>query len=209
MRLLLSSLLICLIPVAGCTIGGSSPTSPGPAASTAADPTGAPSASVTSAQPSPSASELPVLASRKTTLAQLPAVVSLNELSVRDGVTTLTWTVANAQPAGSKGIGIQMSANTFGDGIIARVPGTDDPVENDQYYVDGVFLLDAVNKLRYLPARDSQGVCVCSYAPSSLFIAPGGSMPFSATFKGLPEGVTTVDVSIPRVGTFTRVPVQR
>lgn len=215
MRILLSTLVACLLPLAGCTIGNTPTTSTaptGPSTETAsADATPASAAATPSSggQPSPVASDLPVLAARKTSLDGTPATISLNELSVHDGVTTLTWTVTNDRPAGTSGVGIQMQAGTFGDGQTARVPGTDNEVPEDRYYVDGVYLVDGVNKLRYLPARDSQGVCVCSYAPSSTFIRAGQSLLFSAVFKGVPDGVATVDVTIPRAGTFTKVPVQR
>lgn len=210
MRILLSTLVVCLLPLAGCTIGNTPTTSTaptGPSTETASPASAA--ATPSAGEPSPVASDLPVLAARKTSLDGTPATISLNELSVHDGVTTLTWTVTNDRPAGTSGVGIQMQAGTFGDGQTARVPGTDNEVPEDRYYVDGVYLVDGVNKLRYLPARDSQGACVCSYAPSSTFIRAGQSLLFSAVFKGVPDGVDTVDVTIPRAGTFTKVPVQR
>ncbi|GAA0339991.1 hypothetical protein [Micropruina glycogenica] len=57
--------------------------------------------------------------------------------------------------------------------------------------------------------RDSEGRCVCTYAPSSVFVRPGASQSFDAVFKALPDGVTTIDVVIPRAGTFREVQVQR
>ncbi len=196
--------VIATVLLAGCTVPGTQPTeSPSAAGQT---PATAPASATPSARSAP---DLPVLASRKLRVYDIPATINLNEVAVRGGVTTVSWSLHNDKAVGATGSGIQMNAQFFGDGQIARVPGTEDDVPEDSYYVDGVSLIDTANKVRYLPARDSNGVCVCSYAPSSQFIRAGGSLTFSAVFKAVPEGVNTVDVSIPRVGIIGGVPVQR
>lgn len=198
--------LLFAVVIGGCTLPGSTPPSSAPPSP---DATTAPATTAPTPSGSASTADLPVLASKKASFSGTPVVVSVNELVVRNGVTTVTWTVTNAQPAGTSGLGIQTTADFFGDGQIARKPGTDQPVPDDQYYVDGVYLLDTANKLRYLPARDSEGVCVCTYSPSSVFIRPGASQSFNNVFKGVPDGVGGVDVTIPRVATFRDIPVQR
>ncbi|MFT4294282.1 MAG: hypothetical protein QM582_02590 [Micropruina sp.] len=212
MRILLSTLIVCVLPLAGCTIGGQPSVSP-PAdtSSTTSAPASATPASTVSAQPSPTAGELPVIEVRKGTANSEPAAITLNEVAVRDGVTNVTFTLTNAY----QGTGtpqrhrIQLRPGMFGDGQAATDPTTGRSMTDDLYAVDGVYLIDGVNKLRYLPARDSSGVCVCSRADSSVFLMPGQSYTFSVTFKAIPEGVETVGVSIPIAGTFSKVPVRR
>lgn len=197
-------ILLLLVLLSACTIGDPKPTASPPAMS--AGPASATPAGTAAATPSP----LPVVASRTTSLFQQRATVSLNEVRVRDGVTTVTWTVTNDE---TEGVGMPLTNvlghSWFSDGQRARMPGTDDNVPDDLSYADGVFLVDAVNKLRYLPARDAQGVCVCSRTSSTNYVAPGGAAALSAVFQAIPDGVVTVAVSIPNVGAFSDVAVQR
>ena len=86
----------------------------------------------------------------------------LNQVIVRDGVTSITWTLRN----------------------------DDDPTTGQR-------------------PRDSEGRCVCTYAPSSVFVRPGASQSFDAVFKVLPDGASTVVVVIPGAGTIRGVQVQR
>jgi len=204
--------LLAALMLTGCTIPGliqpsASPSAPASNAPASGSATSA--ATPPSATPSASVPDLPVIAARKATINGDASTISLNEVAVRNGVTSITWTLTNNMPTGKGDTGIQMTSNVFSDGQNARVPGTDEQIPEDSYYVDGVFLIDTVNKLRYLPARDANGVCVCTYAPSSIFIRPGTSESFNAVFKALPDGVSTIDVSIPHAGTFGDVPVQR
>ena len=150
-----------------------------------------------------------MLASKSVNFSEIPATIMLNQVIVLDGVTSITWTLRNDDdPTTGRRLGIQMTGQ-FSDGQYATLPGSNRKVPDDGFYVDGAYLLDTVNKLRYLPARDSEGRCVCTYAPSSVFVRPGMSQSFDAVFKALPDGVTTVDVVIPRAGTFRVVQVQR
>ena len=201
--------LTILLALSGCTLPGfgagqsSAPPSTGASsASPGQQPTASPSST-------PTATPLPVLASRDINSDGTPATITLNEVVVRNGATSITWTLTNNRAAEVGSLGIQMTAGFFGDGKIATVPGTNQQVSDDQYYVDGAYLLDTQNRLRYLPARDSEGHCVCTYAPSSVFVRPAASVQFDSVFKALPDGVTTIDVVIPHAGTFRSVPVQR
>lgn len=200
MRLIVG--FIVLLTCAACTIGGTQPQSP----STDAPPKA--SVASTAAAPSPAPTELPVIASRTTSYTSASATVAVNQLVISGGVSTLTWTVTNTSEGDlivRNGVGYGI----FSDGLKATLPGTSTAVPGDMGAADGVYLIDALNKQRYLPARDSQGVCVCTVLDTYVRIEAGNEMVFSAAFKAVPEGVTTVGVSIPGAGTFTDVPVQR
>lgn len=202
-------LALVMMALAGCTIGGENPPNP-PAGTTTSPP--APSGSVGAAQASPAATHLPVIESRKASIRGNDATIALNEVVVADGLTTVTWTVTNDE-AGSRMLQLTLvvpsGQSVFSDGRTGAVPGSGTEVEGDLSAVDGVFLIDAVNRLRYLPARDAQGTCACSRTERYETIAGGQSRSFSAVFRAIPAGVDTVGVSIPLAGTFSRVAVQR
>ena len=90
----------------------------------------------------------------------------------------------------------------------ASVPGSDKSVEGDLRASDGVFIVDAVNKRRYLAARDDQGVCLCTSVDRFESLGGNRSKVFSAIYRAIPDGVDTVAVTVPGAGTFTGVPVQ-
>ena len=198
--------IVALLTVAGCTVPGTGSSSAPPSAQASASAT---TAATTQPTGAPSGEALPAIASKSVNFSSIPATITLNQVVVRNGVTSITWTLRNDHDANAgQRLSIQMTGQ-FSDGQYATVPGSDRKVPDDGFYVDGAYLLDTVNKLRYLPARDSEGRCVCTYAPSSVFVRPGASQSFDAVFKALPDGVTTVDVVIPRTGTFRGVQVQR
>lgn len=199
-----------LLALTGCTIGNTSPPSSAPvsAPSGSAPAGGAPATSATaSGSPMPEA----VLASRKTSFGGQSASIDLNEVAVSAGVTNLTWTITNTATRGDLllSAGPTRVTSIFGDGQQATVPGSDEAVAGDAGSADGVFLIDSVNKRRYLPARDDRGVCVCSRFERFEVLAPGLSRVVSATFRAVPQGVDVIAVSIPGAGTFSGVPVTR
>lgn len=200
--------LAAMLACAGCTLPGGSQTSAPPPQSEAG--TAQPSAGGTT-QPTAMPSADAVLASRSTSYDGKKAKVDLNHVVVAGDVTTVTWTLRN--PSAKDAIllvgGLYKDTNIFSDGLKATVPGSDADVEGDLRAADGVYLVDTVNKRRYLAARDSAGVCLCSSTPRWESLQPGSSMPFSATYRAIPEGIDTVNVSIPGLGTFVKVPVQR
>lgn len=200
---------LAMLGLAGCTLPGSGgQTSAPPQASEPA--TTQPSATGSTAPSTPPTAET-VLASRSTSYEDTKARVDLNQVVVTGDVTTVTWTLTNLSGKNPLLLvgGLYKDTNIFSDRLRATVPGSDKEVENDLKAADGVFLIDTVNKRRYLPARDSAGVCLCSSTPRFESLQPEASMPFSATYRAIPEGVDTVNVSIPGAGTFTKVPVQR
>ena len=202
---LLAAVVVAVFTLAGCTIGTGTPTS---TSETAAPPTAAPTSSASStgaapAAPSAPSSEAAVLASRTTSYGSTRARVDLNELRVSGGVTN---TSDEDLPLA---VGIGRNENIFGDGQAASVPGSDKSVEGDLRASDGVFIVDAVNKRRYLAARDDQGVCLCTSVDRFESLGGNRSKVFSAIYRAIPDGVDTVAVTVPGAGTFTGVPVQR
>ena len=209
---LLAAVVVAVFTLAGCTIGNGTPT---PTSETAAPPTAAPvtgasSTGASPAAPSAPSSEAAVLASRTTSYGSTRARVDLNELRVSGGVTTVNWTVTNTSDEDLPlAVGIGRNENIFGDGQAASVPGSDKSVEGDLRASDGVFIVDAVNKRRYLAARDDQGVCLCTSVDRFESLGGNRSKVFSAIYRAIPDGVDTVAVTVPGAGTFTGVPVQR
>lgn len=199
------------LTLSACTIPGMGGTQTStPSATPPATTPAATTATETAAPTAPPSADA-VLASRATAYGGRKAKVDLNQVIVTGDVTTVTWTLTN--PSGENSIelvgGLYKDTHVFSDGREATIPGSDEKVEGDLRTADGVFLVDTVNKKRYLAARDSSGVCLCSVTPRWETLKPGASMPFSATYRAVPEGVETVNVSIPGVGTFVKVPVQR
>ncbi|MFT3861376.1 hypothetical protein [Micropruina sp.] len=187
--------------------GGQSSTSPSPGGAQATQQTTADSTAQPTQLPTPDA----VIASRTTSYEGTKAKVDLNQVIVTGDVTTVTWTLTNVSSKNSILLigGTFKDTSIFSDGLTATVPGSDAEVPGDLRTADGVFLIDTVNKRRYLPARDAQGVCLCSSNPRWQLLERGSSMPFSATFRAIPEGIDLVNVSIPGAGTFVKVPVER
>ncbi len=72
---------------------------------------------------------------------------------------------------------------------------------------DGVALIDAQNRRKYLVARDADGRCVCSNELSGVIAEPEAPVSLTATLGAPPGGVTHVDVVVPNVQTFTGVPL--
>jgi hypothetical protein len=114
-------------------------------------------------------------------------VLSLRLRPTRSGADT------NAQIAGS-----------LSDGVFEEDPDGKTLESND---LDGITLVDTANRKRHLVARDSRNGCVCSSALSSVFVRDAAPINLSATFGAPPADVRTMDVSIPKFGTFTDVPV--
>lgn len=114
--------------------------------------------------------------------------VDVNAVVVKDGVTTLTMTFTNA---GSKDI----------SGWYYSFGG-------DKMLSDDVKLTDPQNNLVYTPGKGPDKSCMCSKLESTS-MSPGESRTVFTTFKGLPDGVNAVTVSVPNVAPFEGIPVTR
>lgn len=196
------ALLLAVLLLSGCTIGGAPTTAP--AATTDAPTQSAASSAPSSATPSTATpTTQAVLASRAGQAGQRKVTISVHRLLVRGETTTLEFSVTNDDSEGA------LLSSAFSDGVDATVPGSDAKVPDDSLTVDGVYLIDNVNKLRYLPARDSRGVCVCTTLERFQQLQPGNTFPLSAVFTAVPADVTTVDVYVPKAGIFTGIAVER
>lgn len=114
--------------------------------------------------------------------------VDVNSVVVKDGVTTLTVTFANT------------GATTIYGWYLA-FGGPD-------MLADKVKLTDVQNNLVYSPGKGADGSCMCSEVDSAA-MASGESRTVFTTFKGLPDGVNAVTVSVSNVAPFEGVPVTR
>jgi hypothetical protein len=74
--------------------------------------------------------------------------------------------------------------------------------------VDGIHLLDAANKKKYLVVRDSEDHCVCSRGLTSAVDA-GGSMNFWSKFPAPPDTVEKISVVVPHFEPMDDVPISR
>jgi hypothetical protein len=97
---------------------------------------------------------------------------------------------------------IQVSS-TFSDGQFQELEDSDANEEGDVF--DGVALIDPQGRKKYLVARESTGRCVCSNDLSAAFVQEDAPINLQATLAAPPEDVTTVDVVVPNVKTFTNV----
>ena len=114
--------------------------------------------------------------------------VDVNSVAVKNGVTTLTFTVTNT---GSKGT-MMWYASFGGENMLS----------ND------VKLSDPQNSLVYSPGKGADGSCMCSELDAAS-LEPGESRTVFTTFKGLPDGVGAVTVTIPNAAPFEGIPVTR
>ena len=130
--------------------------------------------------------------------------VTLNEVRARGQLMTVTWTVKNVSPSGAWQVG-----GFFADGVTQKADNGQVPPSEATGVADGVYVVDATNSKRYLPARDPEGNCVCSAGGNSYFVAAGGTTALQATFKAPPDVVTAVDVTIPHVSVFSNVAISR
>jgi len=96
-------------------------------------------------------------------------------------------------------------ASTFNDGQYQDLEDSDANEEGSVF--DGVALIDPEGRKKYLVARDSTGRCVCSVDLGSAFVAEDTPASLEATLTAPPEDVTTVNVFVPGVKTFTDVPI--
>lgn len=114
--------------------------------------------------------------------------VDVNSVVVKDGVTTLTVTFTN-------------TGSTTIYGWYLAFGGSD-------MLTDKVKLTDVQNNLVYSPGKGADGSCMCSEVDSAA-MASGESRTVFTTFKGLPDGVNAVTVSVSNVAPFEGIPVTR
>jgi len=74
--------------------------------------------------------------------------------------------------------------------------------------VSGVRLIDQGERKAYLPVIDSEGVCLCTNNLVTVKVPPGDSLELEATFGGIPDTVTTLDLDVPGFSTIAGLEVQ-
>lgn len=81
----------------------------------------------------------------------------------------------------------------------------------DLTVTDGAFsgsvLTDLAGKKRYFVAADSAGACVCTVDLSGTFPDGGETVELTATYAAPPASTTTLDVTVPSMGTFRDLPI--
>jgi hypothetical protein len=179
-----------LLLVAGCggdddaAGGGSTPTP------TATETATAPPEETAAATATPSEA----VAVKEVTIDGKPVRLELVSLRRTGELTELELRLTNAQDPD------EASGETFQASGLFDGPETD-----DEDTLDGIYLVDPVNRKKYPVAKDSEGMCVCS--DSSGLLAAGDETALTATFGAPPEDVTQVDVSVPEFGTFRDVAI--
>lgn len=204
MRHLIITLSIGLaLAAAGCSAappsaapgGSTAPVAPAPPPTTSVPVPASPTAS-------PPEAELPVLAARNASIGGNAVRIAVRELRVTGELTVLAWSVTNVSDK-------SLLVDGFDDHVYATDPTTKQRVPTEiSGPVDGVYLLDAVNKKRYLNARDPQGGCVCSFT-LGVDLKAGETVLLHNVYQAVPAGVSSVAVVIPGAGSFLNLPVGR
>lgn len=176
------------------TSGSSTPTSSATATESA---TGEPSSAGTDA----AATDLgEPAATREASMKGFDLRLEVFAVQQSDGVATvdlrLTSTGAE-QDASTNGFQV---GQTFSDGDTSSSDSSSDTT-------DGVKLLDGANKQLHLVASDGSGQCLCTRSLNSTYVKLDASVTLSQTYAGLPEGVESVSLVVPKFGTISRVPV--
>ena len=183
-QLLVAISLAAALTVTGCS-SKETPSAPAPAPSSAApaQPPAAPAAAPPSSTPAVATAD-----------GETPGIkAEIQELKRNSGGTvTLKLTLINGS---SKDLGFGYD---FGDS---------DHHIKDFASVGGISLIDAVNKKKYLVARDSEDTCLCSRGVNS--VAAGERLNVWAKFPAPPDDVQKINVSIPHFSPADDVPISR
>ncbi|WP_159624850.1 hypothetical protein [Actinomyces sp. zg296] len=166
-------------------------------------------ANVGAKKPIDVSTELPSLDTRATSDQGTPLTVTLNAVTVSGSVTTVVFSATNNGKGGSSRWQV---SDFFSDGerkypIDSAGHKSENWGKSDN--TDGVYITDTTNQKVYRTAYDTSGGCLCSGNLSPAFVSEGRTLVFQTSFAALPEGVSTVDVSIPGAGTFSNVKVTR
>lgn len=148
---------------------------------------------------------LPELAARETQLKGFPLRLAVNDLSVSGSSTRLMLTLTNTRSAQEDTTSTFQLGTNFSDGV----RDGNSPLTQDSLSIDGIYLLDLTGAKRYLPGRNAEQGCVCTGDTASILLKSGDSVVLSSVFAALPDDVSTVDVVVPKFGTFGDVSVSR
>lgn len=157
-------------------------------------------------EPVSSNAKLPVIASRNSGHGLR---IDLNAVTTSGAATTVVFTAVNTKKSDE-----DLSVGRRFDDGTHQVPVNDKGRTKDRgyhlwYTTDGVKLIEGKHAKVYRAAYDASGECLCSTALGAVSVKGGESVVLQTTFAGLPKDVTTVDVTIPEAGVFTKVKVSR
>ena len=129
-------------------------------------------------------------ASVASTDGEAPGVrLEVQDLKVANGVATLRFTVVNESDK-------QLNYSTMID-----------PSGGEGGTVDGVYLIDAANKKKYLVVKDSDKHCLCSRHLEHF--SAKGSVNLWAKFPAPPDSVQKIGVAVPHFIPMDDVPISR
>lgn len=192
--------LVCVV-IAGCGGSGSTKTVTVGTSAARSGTTTAP-ASTTGAR-APASKTGPALASRDGLVDKQPVTLQIAELKRSGSTTALTFRLQEGPGADATA----QVAETFDDGLFEKQTGNGATSISGGSSLDGVFLIDAKNRKKYLVGRDSTGACACESNLSTAFVGKSAPLLLSATFGAPPADVRAVDVFVPHFGTFKDVPL--
>jgi hypothetical protein len=129
----------------------------------------------------------------------VPVRVDLTRLERNGELVTIGLLVTNEAEEPTDG----SEPITFGRGSLFVDGGV-----NAGYDASGIGLIDGEGQMLYLPAYDSEGICMCSDWYSDESIPPGGAATIEATIGGVPEDVEEVDVRVPNFPAISGVAIQ-
>jgi len=125
----------------------------------------------------------------------VPLRADVAQLERHGDLVELTIALTNESPPSAGSEATFEPWNTFREG------GTLD--------VSGIGLVDPQGQKLYLPALDSEGVCLCTNDHlSSTGVEPGGTMILVATIGGVPDDLEQVDVHVPGFPAVVGVTIQ-
>lgn len=173
----------------------------GAASSTSAPKTTTGGPATTPTGPAPTGASAPALASRDGMLGDHPIKLEIAELKRSGFTTTLMLRLTNPTDNGAQ------VADNFDDGIFQKIrtPGASSIDGGDS--LDGIYLIDTVNRKKYLVGRDSDNACTCDSDLGNAFVYNEGPLLLSAIYGAPPPAVKSVDVFVPKFGTFKDVPL--
>lgn len=126
------------------------------------------------------------------------------ELARSGGITALTFRLSRSDEEDE---GTSQVGDTFDDGIFQKSTEKDADSIVGGSTLDGIYLVDAKNRKKYLVGRDADNLCACDGDLGSTSVSVDSPVLLSATFGAPPEDVSAVDVFIPSFGTFKDVPL--
>ncbi|MGH2820385.1 MAG: hypothetical protein ACRDJ5_07010 [Actinomycetota bacterium] len=181
--------LVLILAVGGCGFLQDSPDEESSPEQTTDDAGAAdPSPSPAETEP-PAPEQLPSVASARTSFSGRQLRLDILSIEVgEEALATLNLTITNESN------GIFSAPDAWGSAVL----------ESD---FSGVYLIDEVNKQKYLPVLDEKDECVCS--EFGLAIEPGETRVAFVTFAPPPGDVSTLTVVVPHFGPQRDIPVTR